>query len=160
MRYVAIPAILAAALLPSVFAAQTLDSKVDGTYGLGLPRDMDILHIPDSDYPDWPLRPEQVDYADVSGSRMKEWVVRISAISLQSQAAGNMYWGRLPGTVYDTMTMALMVDEFERLGLETERVPHTILRDWAPTFWEASYTVRGRTHPLSTAFPAGQTAVR
>lgn len=158
MRYLAISAILAVALLSSIPAAQTLDPKVDGEYGLGLPRDMEILSIPDNDYPDWPLRPEQMKYSDVSGSRMKEWVLKISAISLQSQAAGNMYWGRLPGTVYDAMTMALMVDEFERLGLETARVPHTIPRDWTPTFWEASYAVRGRSHPLSTAFPAGQTA--
>ena len=158
MRSAAIPAILAATLLPTAFVAQTPDSKVDATYGLGLPRDMDILSIPDSNYPDWPLRPDQMDYADVSGSRMKEWVRRISAISLQSQAAGNMYWGRLPGTVYDEMTMDLMVGELERLGLETKRVPHTIPRDWSPTFWEASYTSGGRSIPLSTAFPAGQTA--
>ena len=76
------------------------------------------------------------------GAGMKEWVSKISAISLQSQADGHRYWGRLPGTVYDTMTMDLMVDELERLGLETTRVPHTIPRDWSPTFWEASYTSR------------------
>ena len=56
------------------------------------------------------------------------------------------------------MTMDLMVAEFERLCLETARVPHTIPRDWAPTFWEASYTARGRSVALSTAFPAGQTS--
>ena len=28
---------------------------------------------------------------------MKEWVLQISAISLQRQAVGNMNWGRLPG---------------------------------------------------------------
>ena len=119
---------------------------------------MDVLLVPDADYPDWPLRPEHADYADVSGDRMKEWVRRISAISLRSQADGNMYWGRLPGIIYDAMTMELMIEEFERLGLETERVPHTLLRDWAPTSWEASYSVGGRSVGLSTAFPVGQTA--
>jgi hypothetical protein len=116
------------------------------------------LFIPDSDYPDWPLRPDQMAYSDVSGDRMKDWVRRISAISLQSQAAGNMYWGRLPGTPSDAMTMDLMIGELERLGLEIERVPHTIPRDWSPTFWEASYSVGGRSVGLPTAFPAGQTA--
>ena len=89
---------------------------------------------------------------------MKEWVRKISAISLQSHADGNMYWGRLPGTLYDAMTMDLMVDELERLGLETERVPYTIPRDWSPTFWEASYSVGDRSVGLPTTFPAGETA--
>ena len=158
MRRHAIPAILTAILFPSSFTGQAPEPQVGTTYGLGLPRDRETLFIPDRDYPNWPLRPDQMDYADVSGSRMKEWVRRISAISLQSQAAGNMYWGRLPGTEYDAMTMDLMLAELERLGLETERVPHTIPRDWSPTFWEASYTARGRSVALSTAFPAGQTA--
>ena len=140
MRRALIWAILAAAAIPaSSSMAQTASPQVERTYGLGLPRDMDILFVPDADYPDWPLRPEQADYADVSGDRMKEWVRRISAISLRSQADGNMYWGHLPGTIYDAMTMELMIEEFEKLGLETERVPHTLLRDWAPTFWEASF---------------------
>ena len=159
VRYAAIAASVGAALLFSApTMAQTPDRQVDRTYGLGLPRDGDVLFIPDDNYPDWPLRPDQMDYADVNGDRMKEWVRRFSAISLQSQADGNMYWGRLPGTAYDAMTMNLMIDELERLGLETERVPHTIPRDWSATFWEASYTVGGTTVPLPTAFPAGETA--
>lgn len=157
MRYLATPSMLLV-LLASSPLAQAPNVHGEKTYGLGLPRDLDVLLVPDSEYPDWLLRPDQMDYADVSGSRMKEWVRKISAISLQSQAAGNMYWGRLPGTEYDAMTMDLMVAEFERLGLETARVPHTIPRDWAPTFWEASYTARGRSVALSTAFPAGQTS--
>jgi hypothetical protein len=140
------------------FASQSAGSQDSGTYGLGLPRDMDVLFIPDSDYPDWPLRPDQRQYADVSGERMKDWVRRISEISLQSQEDGNQYWGRLPGTPYDRMTMDLMATELERLGLEIERVPHTLPRDWSPTFWEASYSWESRSAPLLTAFPAGQTA--
>ena len=159
MTHIAISALVVAALLSSTPSmAQTPDPPVERTYGLGLPRDRDVLFIPDSDYLNWPLRPDQMDYADVSGARMKEWVRRISAISLQSRADGNLYWGRLPGTVYDAMTMDLMIAEFERLGLETERVPHSIPRDWSPTFWEASYSVGGRSVGLPTAFPVGQTA--
>ena len=159
VRYVAIAAIAMAAL-PSCgpSTAPTPDPQIETTYGLGLPRDGDVLFIPDSDYPNWPLRADQMGYADVSGGRMKEWVRRISAISLQSQADGYRYWGRLPGTVYDSMTMDLMIGELQRLGLDTERVPHTIPRDWSPTFWEASYSVGGRALGLPSAFPAGQTA--
>ena len=73
MRRALIWAILAAAAIPaSSSMAQTASPQVERTYGLGLPRDMDILFVPDADYPDWPLRPEQADYADVSGDRMKE----------------------------------------------------------------------------------------
>ena len=157
MRHVAVPVTLAAVLLSSSLMAQTVPQG-HKTYGLGLPRDTETLSIPDSDYPEWPLRPDQMGYADISGARMKEWVRKISAISLQSRAAGNMYWGRLPGTLYDTMTMDLMVDELERLGLQTESVPHVIPIDWSPVFWEASYSAGGQSVPLSTAFPAGETA--
>jgi hypothetical protein len=137
----------------------TAGPAVERTYGLGLPRDMDVLYVPDTDYPDWPLLPEHAAYADVSGDRMKDWVERISAISLQSQADGNMYWGRLPGTIYDEMTMDLMTDELGRLGFTIERDPFTIPTDWSPTSWEASYTTAGgRTVELVTAFPAGETA--
>ena len=134
MKRVAIPALVAAALFSSApSVAQTPDSRVERTYGLGLPRDGDVLFIPDSDYPDWPLRPDQMAYSDVSGDRMKHWVRRISAIPLQSHAAGNTHWGRHPGTVYDAVTMGQMIGEYERLGLALERVSHTIPRDWSPT---------------------------
>ena len=89
MRYLAIPSMLLV-LLASSPLAQAPNVHGEKTYGLGLPRDLDVLLVPDSEYPDWLLRPDQMDYADVSGSRMKEWVRKISAISLQSQAAGNM----------------------------------------------------------------------
>ena len=48
-----------------------------------------------------------------------------------------------------------MIGELERLGLETERVPHTILRDWSPTFWEASYSVGGSGVVPPTPWRAG-----
>ncbi len=152
--------VVAAAMLATAAPAiaQATGPEVEQTYGLGLPRDGDVLFIPDADYPDWPLQPNQAEYAGVDGERMKEWVRRISDISLQSQADGNRYWGRLPGTVYDTRTMDLMIREFERLGLETERVPHTLPEDWHPTFWEASYSWPGGSVELQTVFPAGETA--
>ena len=128
------------------------------TYGLGLPRDIGTLSIADEDYPQWPLRNKQAAYADVSGARMKEWVRKISAISLRSQADGNMYWGRLPGTLYDVMTMEMMTDEFKRLGFVTKRVPYVIPSDWTPKFWEASYAVDGKPVRFESAFPVGKTA--
>jgi hypothetical protein len=134
------------------------DDQIAKTYGLGLPRDLDILSIPDADYPDWPLTKSQAAYADVSGKRMKDWVGKISAVSLRSKKDGNMYWGRLPGTEYDREIMQMMTDEFERLGLETERVAYTIPTDWTPSYWEASYVAGKKLTRLSSAFPVGKTA--
>ncbi len=131
---------------------------VEKTYGLGLPRDLELLAVPDENYPDWPLREDQAAYAMVDGERMKQWVRKISAISLRSQADGDRYWGRLPGTVYDTMTMDLMIAEFERLGLETERIPFILPSDWTPVAWRASYSGGGVLTELTSAFPVGQTA--
>jgi hypothetical protein len=128
------------------------------TYGLGLPRDLEALAVPDSGYPVWPLRADQAAYSDVSGERMKQRVREISAISLLSRDDGNAYWGRLPGTAYDAMTMDLMTRELERLGLVAERVPFTIPSDWTPTHWQASYTANGAVIELSSAFPVGATA--
>jgi dihydroorotase/N-acyl-D-amino-acid deacylase len=128
------------------------------TYGLGLPRDLGALAVPDSDYPDWPLRAHQAAYTGVSGERMKQWVREISAISLLCRDEGNAYWGRLPGTAYDAMTMDLMTRELERLGLVAERMPFTIPSDWTPTGWQASYRANGAVIELSSAFPVGTTA--
>jgi hypothetical protein len=128
------------------------------TYGRGLPRDLDTLRVPEEDYPDWPLRDDQSAYAGVDGERMKEWVRQISDIALQSRADGDRYWGRLPGTVYDRMTMDLMVAEFERLGLATERIEFSLPSDWTPRYWKASYTAGGDEIEFRSVFPVGTTA--
>jgi hypothetical protein len=128
------------------------------TYGLGLPRDLDKLAVPDADYPNWPLLPEHSAYADISGERMKAWTKSISDISLRSKADGNPYWGRLPGTKYDRETMELVKAEFDRLGLETEYAPFTIPKDWTPVSWQAGFTLDGTRRPLESVFPVGTTA--
>ena len=79
----------------------------------------------------------------------------ISAISLRSQQDGDRYWGRLPGTPYDTMTMDMVTAEFNRLGFETTRVPFVIPSDWTPTNWQASYSANGKKTAPSSAFPVG-----
>ena len=54
-------------------------AKVEKTYGLGLPRDMDKLIPPDSDYPVYPLKPGQQAYKDVDGYRIKDTIKKINA---------------------------------------------------------------------------------
>lgn len=141
------------------FSFEVHPEVTDGkTYGLGLPRDLGKLAVPDSDYPDWPLQADQAAYAGVSGERMKAWTQKISNISLRSKADGNPYWGRLPGTRYDRETMQLVKSEFDRLGLETEYVPFTIPQDWTPVSWQAGFTLDGTRTPFDSVFPVGTTA--
>jgi hypothetical protein len=128
------------------------------TYGAGLPRDLDELAVPESDYPDWPLLPGQDRYGNVDGERMKEWVRRICAISLKSRDDGNPYWGRLPGTPYDRMTMDLVNGELERLGLSIRKERFVIPEDWTPRSWRATYQVGNEEIVLESAFPVGETA--
>jgi hypothetical protein len=59
-------------------------AKVEKTYGRGLPRDMDKLLIDDHEYPDYPLKPNQEAYKDVDGYRIKDFIKKITAISLKS----------------------------------------------------------------------------
>ncbi|MEH6548378.1 MAG: M28 family peptidase [Pseudomonadales bacterium] len=143
-------------LLPMFFFAHTVWGEEP--YGLGLPRDLGILSVPDEAYPDWPLTSATLPYQSVDGPRMKRWVKQLSDIALLSQSEGNRYWGRLPGTKYDQMTMALMADEFQRLGLEVKLNPFTIPEDWRPTDWQASYSAADETIQLGSAFPVGKTS--
>ena len=128
------------------------------TYGAGLPRDLDWLAVQESAYPDWPLRPEQLRYADIDGERMKQWVKRICDISLKSRDDGIPYWGRLPGTTYDRMTMDLVNGEFERLGMTVQKTDFVIPGDWTPRSWSASYRAGEEEVILASVFPVGETA--
>jgi hypothetical protein len=132
-------------------------AKVEKTYGLGLPRDMDKLVIDDSEYPDYPLKPGQEAYKDVDGYRIKELIKKFTAISLKSLDDGEQYWGRITGTKYDKMTSELMADEFSKLGLKITRQPFTVKELWYPTHWEGSYRAGGKTGTLLTLFPVNET---
>ncbi len=128
-------------------------AKVEKTYGLGLPRDMDKLLIPDSEYPVYPLKSGQEAYADVDGYRIKEHIKRLTAISLMSLDDGELYWGRIPGTKYHRMAMDYMAGEYEKLGLEVRRQPVDLSPMWYPTKLTASYTAGGKHGSLQTLFP-------
>ena len=67
MKKTAVVALFALAIVsaPQLVAQMRPGAKVEKTYGIGLPRDMDRLLIPDSEYPVYPLKPGQEAYADV-----------------------------------------------------------------------------------------------
>ena len=143
------------ALLPGVvtLAQMRPGAKVEKTYGLGLPRDMDKLIIPDSEYPVYPLKPGQEAYADVDGYRIKENIKKLTAFSLMSLDDGELYWGRIPGTKYHQLGMDFMASEYGKLGLEVRRQPVDLPPLWYPTALTASYTSGGRSGKLLTMFP-------
>ena len=130
---------------------------VEKTYGVGLPRDMDRLLIPDSEYPVFPLKPGQEAYADVDGYRIKETLKQITAISLRSLDAGELYWGRIPGTPYHQAAMDFMASEYARLGLTVRRQPVDMAPLWYPTRLTGSYTSGAKSAPLKTLFPINET---
>ena len=135
-------------------------AKVEKTYGIGLPRDMDRLLIPDAEYPVYPLKQGQEAYADVDGYRIKDTIKKFTAISLQSLDAGELYWGRIPGTKYHQMAMDLVAAEYSKLGLQVRRQPVDMQPLWYPTRLVASYAAGSggsRTGPLQTMFPINET---
>jgi hypothetical protein len=154
-RLVLIGALTATALLPAVIALAQMrpGANVEKTYGLGLPRDMETLIIPDSEYPVYPLKPGQEAYADVDGYRIKENIKKLTAFSLMSLDAGELYWGRIPGSKYHKMAMDFMASEFGKLGLEVRRQPVDLPPLWYPTALTASYTAGARSGKLLTMFP-------
>ncbi len=132
--------------------------KVEKTYGEGLPRDRDRLIFSDDQYPEWPLTPEQRQYASIDGARMKRQVVDLGQIAIRYRDAGHKWWGRFPGTTADREGMAYMTRGFESVGLTVEHVPYVLPSDWRPTDWEASYRAAdGATIHLNTAFPVSGT---
>ena len=132
-------------------------AKVEKTYGIGLPRDMDRLLIPDAEYPVFPLKPGQEAYADVDGYRIKDTIRKITAFSLQSLDGGDLYWGRIPGTKYHQMAMDFMAAEYAKLGLEVRRQPVDMTPLWYPTKLTASYTAGTKRGTLQTLFPINET---
>jgi hypothetical protein len=76
MRPVVTTVALTALLVPSAasLAQMRPGAKVEKTYGLGLPRDMDKLVVDDREYPEYPLKPGQEAYRDVEGYRIKELI--------------------------------------------------------------------------------------
>jgi hypothetical protein len=122
---------------------------------LGLPRDRDLLFIPDEDYIQMPLPPGDEKYAKIDGMAIKKTEEEIVAISEKSRADGNQYWGRISGTPYDHMTSDFMEARFKKLGLETKRWSNDLPPQWFPSGWDTELVVGGNTIPLKSAWPTG-----
>lgn len=150
---IAIAACTAAAWTTMPAAQMRPGARVEKTYGVGLPRDMERLLIPDSEYPVFPLKPGQEAYGDVDGYRIKEDIKKITAFSLKSLDDGEVYWGRIPGSKYHQRGLDFLADEYAKLGLDVRREKIDLPPLWYPTKLTASYTTATKTAPLLTMFP-------
>ena len=122
---------------------------------LGLPRDRDRLYIPDENYIQMPLPAGDEKYAKIDGMAIKKTEGEIVAISEKSRDDGNQYWGRISGTPYDHMTSDFMEARYKKLGLETKRWSNDLPPQWFPQSWDASFSADGKTIPLKSAAPVG-----
>ena len=146
-------AFAAMAATVSVAGQMRPGAPTEKTYGVGLPRDMDKLLIPDAEYPEYPLKAGQEAYREVDGYRIKEDLKRLTAFSLLSLDAGDLYWGRIPGSKYHQMALDFMAAEFDKLGLAVRRQPVDLPPMWYPTRLTASYRAGAKGGALRTMFP-------
>ena len=154
-RLATIAPVAVATLLAAITVAAQMrpGAAVEKTYGMGLPRDMDRLLIPDADYPEYPLKPGQEAYKTVDGYRIKADLMRLTAFSLMSLDAGELYWGRIPGSTFHQMALNFMAGEFEKLGLDVRRQPVDLPPMWYPTALSGTYRAGASRGPLLTLFP-------
>src|SRR6185437_10212636 len=153
-------AVLGAAVLLAAspgMAQMRPGAKVEKTYGLGLPRDMDKLIPPDSDYPDYPLKPGQEAYKDVDGYKIKDIIKQITAFSLESLDSGEQFWGRVLGNKAHDEGTEFMAKAWEKLGLKVQRVDFVNPTVWLPRKWEGGYITPGKSAPLLTLYPDNET---
>src|SRR4051812_36750987 len=145
--------------LPITSLAQMDDGPAtEKKYGVGLPRDHATTLFTDDQYPKWRLRPDQRQYADINGMRMKKDIIALAQVSKKYRDTVNsQWWGRFPGTSADFEGAKYMLDEFKRLGLQTTTVPFNLPTDYRPTSWDGSYTYSGGTVKLNTLMLASGT---
>ena len=121
------------------------------TYGKGLPRDSDTLIPNESSYPSW----ETGEYESINPQRMKDVVIDISNIALESKKR-TPYWGRLPGTPEDEKTMNYIENKLIDLGFSIEKKDVFISKEWRPKEWLLGYTYNNEFHSITSAFPTGE----
>ena len=134
-----------------LFVTPLLSNESGKTYGKGLPRDSYNLIPKDSSYPVW----ETGEYESISPQRMKNMVIDISNIALESKER-TPYWGRLPGTPEDKKTMSYIENKLMDLGFDIEKRDVFIKKEWRPSKWSLSYNFNNESHFIKSAFPTGE----
>ena len=101
-----------------------------------------------------PLRPEDQQYADIEGDRMKGMLLEVDAISLADRNAGTVFWGRNVGTAGHVATQDWVEGYFRRNGLgNIYRQSFDLRPVWHPTAWELTFASGDETFTLDSARP-------
>ena len=134
-----------------LFSFLLISDESEPLYGKGLPRDSDQLIPSESSYPSW----ETGEYESINPQRMKDVVIDISNIALESKKR-TPYWGRLPGTPEDKKTMDYIESKLTKLGFSIEKKDVYITKEWRPTEWSLSYKFDNKSRSIKSAFPTGE----
>ena len=138
-------------LFACLISCSLISEEVDKTYGKGLPRDSESLIPSDASYPEW----ETGEYTSIDPKRMKDVVIDISNIALESEKR-TPYWGRLPGTPEDKKTMDYIEAKLVNLGFNIEKKDVYITKEWRPRQWSLNYEFNDKSYSIASAFPTGE----
>jgi Peptidase family M28 len=102
-----------------------------------------------------PLRPDDQQYADIRGDRLKDMLMEVDAISLRDRDRGNLFWGRNVGTQGHVDTQDWVEEYFRRNGLvEIERESFDLDPQWKLNSWDIGFSGPGGGFELESARPA------
>ena len=103
-----------------------------------------------------PLPPSEMAYREIDGRHIKDLIHEIVAISHRSRDAGDIMWGRIPGTQSETWTNEWVEAKFRALGLkDMRRQPFDLPPQWFPVSYDFNVIVDGVAQPkLATVRPA------
>jgi hypothetical protein len=102
---------------------------------------------------DWPL-PAGLDksYAAVDGHRLHVYLDELAAISEKYRAAGNQWWGRIPGMSSGLEAQDWAKAKFKAIGVPTEVVNIPDPQD-LPKSWDLSVSANGKTLHMDSSDP-------
>ena len=111
---------------------------------------------PDDVYIRTPLPASEQAYKGINGQHIRDTIKEIVAISYRSRDAGDIMWGRIPGTQSEAWTNEWVEAKFRAIGLtDIHRQPFDLPPQWFPVSYEFSVLVDGVAQPkLATVRPA------
>ncbi len=102
-----------------------------------------------------PLKPEDMRYADIDGTRMKDIVREVVDISLKTRDDKTRYWGRIAGTSGEAMASDWVEARFKKAGLvNLHRQDFPLPPQWFPKEWSIAFNAGGQAQKVTSALPA------
>jgi len=112
-------------------------------------------HVREEMFIRMPLSPEDRQYADLDGARLKALLMEVDAISLRDRDSGRLFWGRNVGTPGHDATQAWVEGHFKRLGLQNvHRQTLPLNPQWEAKSFGLSFTANGTAVALTSARPS------